>query len=79
MITVRTKGVALSKPLPVDEDGMSVFNLDESKFDQFDVLLRTMTKCGYTPPERDFGWERMLKARKQREEQERAERARRER
>ena len=67
MITVRTKGVALTKPLPVDEEGYHVFNLDESKFNPFDVLLRTMAKCGYVEPESDPRYDEMVRQRIARE------------
>lgn len=70
MITVRTKGVPLKKELPVDDEGYSVFNLDETKFDPFEVLLATMAKCGYVAPESDPRFEEMQRRRKQREQEE---------
>lgn len=44
MITVRTKGVPLTRELPIDEEGYAVFHLDESRFDAFVVLERTLAK-----------------------------------
>lgn len=55
MITVRTKGVPLTRELPIDEEGYAVFHLDESRFDAFDVLERTLAKvddAGGSRPDR---------------------------
>lgn len=71
MIEVRTKGVALTKPMRKDEDGFDCFTLDESKFDPFEVLLRTMAKLDYVEPVSDERHDAMIRKaaeRTQREE-----------